>query len=124
MAQLTRGELRKIDQRPIDPLKRTESEQSVEESMDPPSFTRKILREELRISENELNKYQKILNEKALKITQKLTSKEDDEGLKLEEIKQASPSKLAIIDNEEEDKEEEAEGGAANADEAEAGSDD
>ena len=57
MAQLTRGELRKIDQRPIDPLKRTESEQSVEESMDPPSFTRKILREELRISENDLNKY-------------------------------------------------------------------
>ena len=64
------------------------------------------------------------MNEKALKITQKLTSKEDDEGVKLEEIKQASPSKLAIIDNEEEDKEEEAEGGAANADEAEAGSDD
>ena len=57
MAQLTRGELRKIDQRPFDPLKRTESEQSIEESMDPPSFTRKILREELRISENELNKY-------------------------------------------------------------------
>lgn len=69
MAQLTRGELKKIDQRPFDPLKRTESEQSIEESMDPPSFTRKILREELRISENELNKYQKILAEKALKIT-------------------------------------------------------
>ena len=69
MAQLTRGELKKIDQRPFDPLKRTESEQSIEESMDPPSFTRKILREELRISENELNKYQKILAEKAFKIT-------------------------------------------------------
>lgn len=45
--------------------------------MDPPSFTRKVLREELRISDNELNKYQKILAEKALKITQKL--KADDE---------------------------------------------
>lgn len=76
MAQLTRGELRKIDQRPLDSLKRSESEQSIEESMDPPSFTRKFLREELRISENELNKYQKILAEKALKITQKL--KESD----------------------------------------------
>ena len=52
----------------MDMLKRTESEQSIEESMDPPSFTRKILREELRISENELNKYQKILAEKAAKI--------------------------------------------------------
>ena len=92
--------------------------------MDPPSFTRKILREELRISENELNKYQKILNEKALKITQKLTSKEDDEGVKLEEIKQGevSPSKLAIIDNEEEDKEEEGPNAAA-ADEAAASDD-
>ena len=69
MAQLTRGELKKIDQRPLNALKRTESEQSIEESMDPPSFTRKILREELRISENELNKYQKILAQKALKIT-------------------------------------------------------
>ena len=46
--------------------------------MDPPSFTRKILREELRISENELNKYQKILNEKALKITQKLKKEGED----------------------------------------------
>ena len=58
---------------------RTQSEQSVEESMDPPSFTRKILRDELKISENELNKYQKILNEKALKITQKLSKEEEDD---------------------------------------------
>ena len=60
-------------------MKRTESEQSVEESMDPPSFTRKILREDLCISDNELNKYQKILAEKALKITQKLKEGGDDE---------------------------------------------
>ena len=40
--------------------------------MDPPSFTRKILKEEYNISENELNKYQKILAEKALSITNKL----------------------------------------------------
>ena len=47
--------------------------------MDPPSFTRKILREELRISENELNKYQKILAEKAAKIAQKLGDDDDEE---------------------------------------------
>jgi len=51
IAQLTREELKKIENRPIDPLKRTESEQSIEESMDPPSFTRKILREELKVSD-------------------------------------------------------------------------
>lgn len=51
--------------------------------MDPPSFTRKFLREELRISENQLNKYQKILAEKAYKITQKL--KEDDSDDEVEE---------------------------------------
>ena len=64
----------------MDALKRTESEQSIEESMDPPSFTRKILREELRISENELNKYQKILAEKAAKIAQKLGDDDEEEG--------------------------------------------
>lgn len=47
--------------------------------MDPPSFTRKILREELRISENELNKYQRILAEKAFKITQKLKADDSDD---------------------------------------------
>ena len=80
MAQLTRGELKKIDQRPLDPLKRSVSEQSLEESMDPPSFTRNILKDELRISEHELNKYQKILALKAQKITLQLSKGEDDEG--------------------------------------------
>lgn len=40
--------------------------------MDPPSFTRKILKEDLMISENQLDRYQKILAEKAAKITKKL----------------------------------------------------
>lgn len=48
--------------------------------MDPPSFTRKILREELRISDNELNKYQKILAEKAQKIALKLKKEGDDDS--------------------------------------------
>lgn len=60
-------------------LKRTESEQSIEESMDPPSFTRKILKDELRISDNELNKYQKILAEKAQKIALKLKKEENND---------------------------------------------
>ena len=83
-------------------LKRTESEQSIEESMDPPSFTRKILREELRISENELNKYQKILAEKAAKIAQKLGDDDDEEekeGVKEleEERKEGAIRKLSEI---------------------------
>ena len=83
-------------------LKRTESEQSIEESMDPPSFTRKILREELRISENELNKYQKILAEKAAKIAQKLgddADEEEKEGAKEleEERKEGATRKLSEI---------------------------
>ena len=82
-------------------LKRTESEQSIEESMDPPSFTRKILREELRISENELNKYQKILAEKAAKIAQKLgdDDNEEEEGAKEleEEKKDGAVRKLSEI---------------------------
>ena len=49
--------------------------------MDPPSFTRKILREDLCISDNELNKYQKILAEKALKITQKLKEGGEDDKI-------------------------------------------
>jgi len=42
MAQLTYDEVKKIEEKPAE-LKRSESEKSVEESMDPPSFTRKIL---------------------------------------------------------------------------------
>ena len=82
---------------------RTQSEQSIEESMDPPSFTRKILREELKISENELNKYQKILNEKALKITQKLSKEEDEDEQQI----QASGEKrvLPIKDHDENEEE-------------------
>lgn len=40
--------------------------------MDPPSFTRKILQEELNITEQDLTKYQRILSEKAAIITRKL----------------------------------------------------
>ena len=70
--------------------------------MDPPSFTRKILREELRISENELNKYQKILAEKAAKIAQKLGDDDDEEekeGAKEleEERKEGAIRKLSEI---------------------------
>ena len=46
--------------------------------MDPPSFTRKILQSELNISENDLGKYQKILQEKAAIIQRKLTLGESD----------------------------------------------
>ena len=78
--------------------------------MDPPSFTRKILREELRISENELNKYQKILAEKAFKITQKLKEgdsedAENEEDLEPEEqdeeLKGEPDGNLKITDREE-----------------------
>lgn len=85
MAQLTRSELKKIEQRPLDPLQRTASEQSVEESMDPPSFTRKILREEYAISENELDQCQKLLAAQARKITLQL--REGDESEEAEEQK-------------------------------------
>ena len=71
---MTRGELKKIENRPADPLKRIDSEQSVEETMDPPSFTRKILREELNVSEKEVDKYLKILAVKAAKISLKLST--------------------------------------------------
>ena len=58
------------------------------------------------------------MNEKALKITQKLSSKDDDDVENKEEVKesQASPSKLAIKDHDEEDKEED--GGVPAAGEA------
>ena len=42
--------------------------------MDPPSFTRKILREELNVSEKEVDKYLKILAIKAAKISRKLST--------------------------------------------------
>ena len=58
----------------MDPLKRTASEMSVEETQDPPSFTRKILREELNVSEKEVDKYLKILAIKAAKIQRKLST--------------------------------------------------
>lgn len=58
---------------------RSESEQSVEENMDPPSYTRKILREELKLSEQELTKYQKVLAEKAAVIQRKIALKEEED---------------------------------------------
>jgi len=73
MAQLTRGELKKIQNRDPKQLERTPSTKSVEETMDPPSFTRKICREKLNnISEIDLNSMQEIIAEKAQKINQKL----------------------------------------------------
>jgi hypothetical protein len=42
IAQLTAAEVKKIEQ-PQNALMRSESEQTVEEHMDPPSFTRKFL---------------------------------------------------------------------------------
>ena len=47
--------------------------------MDPPSFTRKLLREEYDISETELNQYKRFLTEKAFKITQKMTTSKSGE---------------------------------------------
>lgn len=54
--------------------------------MDPPSFTRKILQEELNISDADLNKYQKILSEKAAVIQRKLALGDEDEDAD-EEVK-------------------------------------
>ena len=69
MAQLTRGELNeqllKLEARPSNSLERNQSEQSIEETMDPHSFTRKILRDELKITDQEVDRYQKLLSEKA-----------------------------------------------------------
>ena len=81
----------------MDQLKRTESEQSIEESMDPPSFTRKILREELRISENELNKYQKILAEKAAKIAQKLGDEDNEEEGGVKELEEERKENQSVL---------------------------
>ena len=46
--------------------------------MDPPSFTRKILRDELNVSEKEVDKYLKVLAIKAAKISHKLSSSTPD----------------------------------------------
>ena len=54
--------------------------------MDPPSFTRKLLREEYDISETELNQYKRFLTEKAFKITQKMTTSKNGEEEAEEEI--------------------------------------
>jgi transcription factor IIIB subunit 2 len=53
IAQLTFDEIKSIEQKPQETLEAAQ----VEESMDPPSFTRKILQEELNISESDLSKY-------------------------------------------------------------------
>ena len=56
MAQLTRGELKKIQNRDPRALERTPSTKSVEETMDPPSFTKQICREKLNnITEGDLS---------------------------------------------------------------------
>ena len=81
IAQLTRNELKKIENAPLNKLKRTVSEQSVEETMDPPSFTKKRLSEELNVSEKEVDKYLKILAAKAEKISRKLQSSYQDESI-------------------------------------------
>ena len=48
--------------------------------MDPPSFTRKLLKEEYGIPDSELNQYQRILSEKTLKIDQKLKKDDAEDG--------------------------------------------
>jgi hypothetical protein len=58
---LTAGEIKKIEY-PQNPLKRTESEQTVDEQMDPPSFTKKLLMIEMKqfgqlITEEEAEHY-------------------------------------------------------------------
>ena len=70
----------KIERRSPNPLKRTESEKSVEEVMDPPSYTRKILKDELNVSDKDVDKYLKILGEKAAVITKKLSNSVDSEN--------------------------------------------
>ena len=68
--------------------------------MDPPSFTRKILQEELNISDADLSKYQKILSEKAAVIQRKLAVGDDDS-----EEGESRPGG-EIIENEDDDEEE------------------
>lgn len=74
IAQLTFDEIKSIEQKPQETFEAAQ----VEESMDPPSFTRKILQEELNISESDLSKYQRVLSEKAAIITRKLAIGDDD----------------------------------------------
>lgn len=76
IAQLTAAEVKKIEY-PNNPLMRSESEQSIEEQMDPPSFTRNFLALEMKqcgqaITDGEAERYQKVLKEKADIITAKL----------------------------------------------------
>lgn len=78
---MTAGEIKKIEY-PQNPLKRTESEQTVDEQMDPPSFTKKLLMIEMKqcgqlITEEEAEHYQKILKQKAEKINIKLNNQLD-----------------------------------------------
>ena len=49
--------------------------------MDPPSFTKKRLSEELNVSEKEVDKYLKILADKAEKISRKLQDNNSDESV-------------------------------------------
>ena len=46
--------------------------------MDPPSFTKKRLSEELNVSEKEVDKYLKVLAAKAEKISRKLQSNSEE----------------------------------------------
>lgn len=73
---MTAAEVKKIEY-PKNPLARTESEQSIEESMDPPSFTRKFLAIEMKnygdpLTEVQQERFQKALKEKAAIINDKL----------------------------------------------------
>jgi hypothetical protein len=72
---LTREELQQIEQsHPVDSDK---VHPAMEENMDPPSFTKLILKQTLQI-EDGFDQVHKIMEEKAGKIEQKLTKIEDD----------------------------------------------
>jgi transcription factor IIIB subunit 2 len=85
MLKLSVHEIKRIALAPSDKLKRTNSQQSVEENLDPP-IVRQRLRNELHCTESELSRYLNILDTKAKKMDEKLHNKEEkEENLDFEE---------------------------------------
>jgi hypothetical protein len=57
MATQTVEQLKKIANQPADPLKRTVSEMSIEENLEPPSVRKELCKMLDNCSENELDRY-------------------------------------------------------------------
>jgi hypothetical protein len=78
MAALTVEELKKIAAAPIDPLKRSTSEMSVEENLEPPSVRKSLCKMLDNCSENELDRYLKQIKDRAEKIDTKMLKDEPE----------------------------------------------